>query len=151
MLAEHLSLPLCPPPPPLPDLPLDGEAPEQLLVHLALRGRGTLLAYSSHRPKVGQGPQLAERQRPQAACPAVVCRCSLPCLTARWGQLLVAAFRRSNTHRPPPPPRAAEPQACFVDGFEVQFEHQGDRLTVQVPQVGSLHAGRSEQRLVVAY
>ena len=33
--------------------PSDPETPEQLLVHLTVRGRGTLLAYSSHRPQVG--------------------------------------------------------------------------------------------------
>ncbi|KAL4431159.1 hypothetical protein ABPG75_006415 [Micractinium tetrahymenae] len=68
------------------------ELPEQLLVHLTVRGRGTLLAYSSH-----------------------------------W------------------------PQACSVDGFEVPFGHSGNRLSVEVPQVGSLHAGRSEQQLVISF
>lgn len=65
---------------------------EQLLVHLSVRGRGTLLAYCSHKP-----------------------------------------------------------QACTVDGFDVPFTHKGDRLTVEVPQVGSLHAGRSEQDCVISF
>ncbi|KAL4423584.1 hypothetical protein ABPG77_004624 [Micractinium sp. CCAP 211/92] len=72
--------------------PDDPESPEQLLLHLTVRGRGTLLAYSSHKP-----------------------------------------------------------QACTVDGFEVPFGHVGNRLTVEVPQVGSLHAGRSEQQLVISF
>ncbi len=42
-------------------------------------------------------------------------------------------------------------QACTVDGFEVPFGHVGNRLTVEVPQVGSLHAGRSEQQLVISF
>jgi hypothetical protein len=42
-------------------------------------------------------------------------------------------------------------QCCFVDGFEVGFEHGGERLSVEVPQVGSMHAGRSEQQLVITY
>lgn len=50
-----------------------------------------------------------------------------------------------------PPCALAVPQACTVDGFEVSFEHSGDRLLVDVPQVGSLHAGRSEQQLVITY
>lgn len=33
--------------------PDDPESPEQLLLHLTVRGRGTLLAYSSHKPQVG--------------------------------------------------------------------------------------------------
>lgn len=54
-----------PPPPSLLSGPADGaplrspddsEPPEQLLVHLTVRGRGTLLAYSSHKPQVrGRG------------------------------------------------------------------------------------------------
>ena len=43
------------------------------------------------------------------------------------------------------------PQACTVDGFEVPFEHEGNRLTVDVPQVGSLHAGRSAQQLSITF
>ncbi|KAI3433391.1 hypothetical protein D9Q98_003207 [Chlorella vulgaris] len=74
------------------DQPAGPQSPEQLLVHLTVRGRGTLLAYSSRRP-----------------------------------------------------------QSCFVDGFEVAFHHVGERLSVEVPQVGSLHAGRSEQALVISY
>lgn len=38
-----------------------------------------------------------------------------------------------------------------MDGFEVPFGHVGNRLTVEVPQVGSLHAGRSEQQLVISF
>lgn len=55
----------------------------------------------------------------------------------------------------PPACVAASPpatlQSCFVDGFEVAFHHVGERLSVEVPQVGSLHAGRSEQALVISY
>lgn len=43
------------------------------------------------------------------------------------------------------------PQACSVDGFEVPFGHSGNRLSVEVPQVGSLHAGRAEQQLVISF
>ena len=35
--------------------PQPGEAPGQLLVSLTVRGRGTLLAYSSLKPQVGRG------------------------------------------------------------------------------------------------
>jgi hypothetical protein len=66
--------------------------PEKLLVFLTVRGRGRLLAYSSHKPL-----------------------------------------------------------ACTVDGFEVPFEHEGNRLTVDVPQVGSLHAGRAAQQLIITF
>lgn len=58
---------------------------------------------------------------------------------------------------PPPPwltsPRLASSprQACTVDGFEVAFEHSGDRLAVDVPHIGSLHAGKQEQQLVITY
>ncbi len=38
-----------------------------------------------------------------------------------------------------------------MDGFEVAFEHEGNRLTVDVPQVGSLHAGRSAQQLIITF
>lgn len=38
-----------------------------------------------------------------------------------------------------------------MDGFEVAFQHAGNRLCVDVPHIGSLHAGKSEQQLVITY
>lgn len=124
-------------PPPVADLPPGGESPEELRVHLAVRGRGTLLAYSSLRPQVG---------RVRSVLPTTANGGSLRCQGE--GLLLVGHPMDADA---PAHPSLTKLQACYVDSFEVQFEHEGNRLTVQVPQVGSLHAGRSEQELVIAY
>eukprot|EP00887_Chlorella_sp_A99_P005608 scaffold1.g5608.t1 len=43
------------------------------------------------------------------------------------------------------------PRSCNVDGFEVPFRLVGEKLTVEVPQVSSVHAGSSEQRLQITF
>ena len=122
-----------------------GKATGELLVSLTVRGRGTLLAYSSLKPQVGrrhQGHWLAfSKTTALGAC--------LPGLRPHC----CGTTSSRSTSRPVPGRHAPPPclQACAVDGFEVPWEHVGDRLSVDVPQVGSMHAGRSEQELIITF
>ena len=43
------------------------------------------------------------------------------------------------------------PHSCNVDGFEVPFRLLGEKLTVEVPQVSSVHAGCSVQQLEINF
>ena len=108
-------------------------------LRVVVRGRGTLLALCTRAPTHCTGETL----RARVGQPGwLLGRCFSPTLATHCRHLPPPT---------PPPPPTHTPHARAVDGFEVPFTHAGQTLSVDVPQVGSLHAGRQHQEVLVHF